>query len=76
MLDTTKPWYLSRTIWSGLTTTVVALLIGFGALPENISTTIADESALVLLGMATIYSRVKATKAIAPVIAPVTTDGA
>lgn len=63
-MEETKKWYLSKTIWSGFTTTVVALLMSVGALPETVSASIADESALVLLGIATIYSRLKADKKI------------
>jgi hypothetical protein len=66
-MEETKPWYVSKTIWSGLTTSVIAILIGVGAIPERFSEGFADEAALLLLGLATVYSRVKADKRIATV---------
>lgn len=68
MLDTTKPWYLSKTIWSGISTSMFALLMAAGIIPATVSETLADEAALVFLGLSTIYSRVKAETKIEKVI--------
>lgn len=73
-MNETKPWYLSRTVWSGLTTSVLAMLMAMGVVPSTVSETLADEAALVLLGIGTIYSRIKADKKIALPTTEVTTS--
>lgn len=61
------PWWMSRTIWTGLASSIMAVVAASGALPIWISGTLVDEIITGLLGVLTVYFRAKAVKAIKPV---------
>ena len=58
----TKPWWQSRTIWTGLVTSALAVLSAAGALPVWIDAPLAADIVVGLLGIATVISRAIATK--------------
>jgi hypothetical protein len=66
----TKSWWQSRTIWTGLLTSLWVILAACGLLPAPV-TPVIDAIVTVGLTAVTIYFRYKATKAITPVIVPV-----
>lgn len=70
------PWWQSRTIWTGLATSLVAVLAAAGLMPPFLDGTIVTELVLGVLGMATIYTRVAASKQIATpsTVTPVVTE--
>lgn len=65
----TKPWWMSRTVWVGLATSIVALLSAMGWLPPGITETVVEEAVVAILGVLTVIFRTKAVKEIEPVIA-------
>lgn len=64
----TKPWWMSRTIWVGLATSVLAILNGFGVIPEGFQEGIVEELIVGVLGILAIIFRVQATTEIAPIL--------
>jgi hypothetical protein len=55
-----KPWYLSKTIWTGLVTVIFAVLSGTGALPEGLTEGYVNEVIGGILGVLTILFRTHA----------------
>jgi len=68
----TKPWWMSRTIWVGLATSILAILKGFGVIPEEIQEGIIEEIIMAVLGILAIIFRTQATTEIEPIL-PITT---
>lgn len=64
----TKPWWLSRTIWMGLATALMAVFSAAGVMPIWLDEMFVSEVITALLGLATVYFRSKAVKEIQPVI--------
>jgi len=70
----TKPWWMSRTIWVGLATSVLAILSGFGVLPVGFQEGIVEELIVGVLGVLAIVFRAQATAEIAPVLPTTPTE--
>lgn len=71
-METTKPLWMSRTVWMGFLTALIALLSAFGVvLPPFFTETILNEVVTGVLGLLTIFFRHTAeTKTtVAPTIA-------
>jgi hypothetical protein len=64
----TKPWWLSRTIWVGLITSILAILNGLGVIPTEIQQSLIEEAVLGILGILAIIFRAKATTRIEPLL--------
>lgn len=73
-METTKPWWASKTIWAGLATAIMAVLTAGGILPEFITENLIDTVLTAVLGVLTIVFRGTATQEIAPVLTPIADD--
>lgn len=69
-MEETKPWWQSRTIWTGLIGGVAAVLAIFDMLPTGLDQGILVESILGLTSMAAVIFRAKATKSIQSPLPP------
>lgn len=65
-----KPWWMSRTIWMGLATAIMAILGAAGVAPVWLDATILEEIVIGILGILTIYFRATAVKEIQPITQP------
>ena len=65
-MQTTKPWWMSKTIWMGLLMAVFALATAAGVVPPGITETLIDETVTLVLGLLTIIFRKQAVAEIAP----------
>jgi hypothetical protein len=68
-MDNTKPWYASQTVWASILQMGVGAGISLGWFSSDAGTAIATEGPGLLVGLATVvlgvwslYGRVKATK--------------
>lgn len=71
MDNNTKEWWESRTIWTGVLTSLCAILKSLNWLPEGFDNSMIDEIVTIGLGIATVIFRVKAVKEIKAPVAPV-----
>ncbi len=67
-MNETKPWWLSRTIWVGLATTVFAVLSGLGMVPAALEYGIIEEAVLAILGVLTVIFRADDKMEIKPIL--------
>lgn len=67
----TKPWWQSRTIWTGLVGGIFALLSIFGYLPEGLKSDFVVETILGITSVGAIIFRSFATKKVVLTTTPV-----
>lgn len=67
-MTTDKPWYLSRTVWAGLTALLLSLAGAFGLVTDTIDqgalTDVLLQLATAIAGIVTVFGRIGATSRI------------
>lgn len=66
-METTKPWFFSKTIWTGLFTVLFSVLAAAGVVPF-VTPDVISSLVVGLLGVLTVVFRGKATTPITPVL--------
>ena len=61
-MENTKPWWMSRTIWTSFAIVLVAVLGGFGLLPPGLTEAHITEAIMAVLAVLAVYFRYDATE--------------
>ena len=65
-----KGWWKSRTIQTGLATSVFGLLALFGLVPVGLDGNAIVEAIMAVVGVLVVWFRGTATEAVAPIVTP------
>ena len=56
-----KPWWMSKTVWTGLAVALLTIATAFGIVPEWLTQAYVEEVIVAALGLLTVVFRMTAT---------------